>query len=91
MGSLGERPGGIFSNPMFVGRLTSSTKYGVVYNEPDEIAGHHVVYSITADDELVIEAVPLQHYNPIDPTTAFDVRSVLTTAPFGVTPCQCLS
>ena len=39
-GTLGARPGGIFSNPMFVGRLASSMKYGVVYNEPDEIAGY---------------------------------------------------
>ena len=37
------------------------------------MCSHHVVYSVTADDELVIEAVPLQHYNDIDPTTAFDV------------------
>lgn len=58
-------PGGLYSNPLFLGNdnmdpITAS--YGRMYMDKGEIAGHHIVYGVTADEELVVRAVPLQHH-----------------------------
>ena len=61
---MGSLPGGIFSNPIFMGQVSTGTKYGRVYSNPDEIAGHHIVYSVTRQKTLQVKHVPLQHYHP---------------------------
>lgn len=58
---------------MFIGTPTPSTHYGRVYSEPGEIAGHHIVYAVTQDEELVVRAVPLQHYPEGSRDSVFDV------------------
>lgn len=46
-GIMGGSPGGIFSNPMFMGTTTPGMKYGRVYSLPTEIAGttYHVCFA----------------------------------------------
>lgn len=71
-----ERPGGLFSNPMFVGTRVPSSTFGRVYSNPGEIAGHHIVYAVDDGEEgeqLVVKAVPLQHYPEGARSSVFDV------------------
>ena len=77
---------------MFVGgtdenrnRITAS--YGRVYVQKGEIAGHHIVYGITSDDkkELVVRAVPLQHYPDFGINNVFDASDFLDSTNPSVT------
>ena len=47
---------------MFRGESYPGAQYGVLYNNPHEIAGHHIVYAINPQQQLVVRSIPLQHY-----------------------------
>lgn len=65
-------PGGLFANPMFMGEPYKSALYGVIHSNPGDIAGHHIVYAITPENQLEIKAVPLQHYPEGGKANVFD-------------------
>jgi hypothetical protein len=60
-------PGGLYSNPLFLGNdnmdpITAS--YGRVYMDKGEIAGHHIVYGVTADEvSCSLRAMNHDEYN----------------------------
>jgi hypothetical protein len=84
-GIMGERPGGLFSNPLFAGRSVPGASYGRLYSEPGEIAGHHIVYAIDRDTrKLRVRAVPLQHYTPGNKLSVFETSDFVDTAQPGV-------
>jgi hypothetical protein len=67
-----NQPEGLFSNPFFQGQK-SSMKYGRIFSNPNEIAGHHIVFSINQNNnELRVKAVPLDHHRSTR-TSVFEV------------------